>query len=91
MATYSVSFPSPNACRNANTPTKFDFPDPFAPIKMLIGRSGRFSIAAMLLKPRIVIVSIGANPLGIVSIIQDTKRGPAFASPLSFPRISTQK
>jgi hypothetical protein len=33
---------------------KFDFPEPFEPIKTLMGRSGSFSSDAMLLKPRTV-------------------------------------
>jgi hypothetical protein len=36
---------------------KFDLPDPFDPIKTLSGLKDRFSIEAMLLKPRIVIES----------------------------------
>lgn len=36
---------------------KFDFPDPFGPIRTLIAPRVRSSIAAMLLKPRTVMVS----------------------------------
>jgi len=37
--------------RNANAPKKLDFPEPLAPITILIGRNSSGVIEAMLLKP----------------------------------------
>jgi hypothetical protein len=45
------------ACKKANTPIKFDFPDPFGPITALIGLNSSFSTEAILLNPWIVIES----------------------------------
>ena len=42
---------------------KFDFPDPFAPIKTLIGRKGSFSISAMLLNPLTVMYSSAVDAI----------------------------
>jgi hypothetical protein len=43
---------------SANASMKFDFPDPFAPIRMLIWRKGRWATDAMLLNPLMEILSI---------------------------------
>ena len=40
---------------------KFDLPDPFAPTRRLMSRSGKRSTLLMLLKPLIVIQSSAAN------------------------------
>src|SRR5258706_14069921 len=57
LMTYSINRSSPFARRNSNTCKKFDLPDPFAPIKMLIGFSFKFSTDLKLLNPLIVMYS----------------------------------
>ena len=52
LITYSRSRPERISPRKENTPMRFDFPDPFDPITMLMGSRGKRSMRLMLLTPR---------------------------------------
>ena len=58
--TYSRSRPARISCRNENTPIRFDLPDPFAPITMLMGSRAKRSMRLMLLNPSTVIQASAA-------------------------------
>src|SRR6266404_1581844 len=58
LLTARVSRPATSSCKKEKKLTKLLLPAPFAPIKILSGRSSKSSIARMALKPVNVILSI---------------------------------